>query len=398
MHQRWSGENVTKMSSRSTISLLLLLNTVAPLISNGSASSLKYSQPMNGDDDGFVPMSHTTHDVRRTNARPETLTDLDDSEQRSFSIRLRDLQSFISHLVDDEQMKIENDAISTVGSSNRRALSTNLLFNDQIIERVKRFAERYIFHDAAANALKTSGRVFLFKGLHQWIRNAKNGFYFPLIFNLGFKKLMWPVFIGIQVAKTVLLAMFLPSIIGSIGKMVGKGEARSNCDITWNSINSRIFWKLFQASCPFRASVSRRKQSVISNSKIIRRSMTRPMAWATIIHSNNRHWPQIITVWMCIRCMMQCRRQLRIRCHCTIWARNTATMHSTCPSTRKAEKKCYKANETISKCSTIYRHRRCCSPITVCWRTSCFLLLWFWRCALAMIDFFLLFTAHVHSV
>lgn len=40
----------------------------------------------------------------------------------------------------------------------------------------------------------------------------------------GFKKLMWPVFIGIQVAKTVLLAMFLPSIIGSIGKMVGKGQ------------------------------------------------------------------------------------------------------------------------------------------------------------------------------
>lgn len=36
---------------------------------------------------------------------------------------------------------------------------------------------------------------------------------------------MWPIFIGVQVAKTVLLAMFLPSIIGSIGKMVGKGKA-----------------------------------------------------------------------------------------------------------------------------------------------------------------------------
>lgn len=35
---------------------------------------------------------------------------------------------------------------------------------------------------------------------------------------------MWPIFIGVQVAKTVLLAMFLPSIIGSIGKMVGKGN------------------------------------------------------------------------------------------------------------------------------------------------------------------------------
>lgn len=34
---------------------------------------------------------------------------------------------------------------------------------------------------------------------------------------------MWPIFIGVQVAKTVLLAMFLPSILGSLGKMVGKG-------------------------------------------------------------------------------------------------------------------------------------------------------------------------------
>lgn len=34
---------------------------------------------------------------------------------------------------------------------------------------------------------------------------------------------MWPLFIGLQVAKTVLLVLFLPSIIGSVGKIVGKG-------------------------------------------------------------------------------------------------------------------------------------------------------------------------------
>lgn len=111
-------------------------------------------------------MMHTTHDIRRTNTRPEPANAFDDGQQRSFSIRLRDLQNFIGHLVDNEQMKMENDAIATVGQMpNRRALSTNFLFNDQIVERVKRFAERYIFQDAAANALQTSGRVFLFKGL-----------------------------------------------------------------------------------------------------------------------------------------------------------------------------------------------------------------------------------------
>ncbi|CAO1435415.1 unnamed protein product [Diamesa serratosioi] len=37
------------------------------------------------------------------------------------------------------------------------------------------------------------------------------------------KKLMWPLFIGLQVVKTILLMLFLPSIIGSVGKIVGKG-------------------------------------------------------------------------------------------------------------------------------------------------------------------------------
>lgn len=47
-------------------------------------------------------------------------------------------------------------------------------------------------------------------------------------FGMGFlafflKKLLLPVFIGAQLVKSVLLAMFLPSILGSLGKLVGKG-------------------------------------------------------------------------------------------------------------------------------------------------------------------------------
>lgn len=44
------------------------------------------------------------------------------------------------------------------------------------------------------------------------------------ILQKGLKKWFGPIFIGVQIAKTVLLAMFLPSIIGSLGKMVGKGN------------------------------------------------------------------------------------------------------------------------------------------------------------------------------
>lgn len=47
-------------------------------------------------------------------------------------------------------------------------------------------------------------------------------------FGMGFmafflKKLLLPVFIIAQIAKSVLIAMFLPSILGSLGKLVGKG-------------------------------------------------------------------------------------------------------------------------------------------------------------------------------
>lgn len=41
----------------------------------------------------------------------------------------------------------------------------------------------------------------------------------------GLKKLLLPLFIGAQIIKSILVALFLPSIIGSIGKIVGKGKA-----------------------------------------------------------------------------------------------------------------------------------------------------------------------------
>lgn len=40
----------------------------------------------------------------------------------------------------------------------------------------------------------------------------------------GLKKLLLPIFIGAQIIKSILIAMFLPSILGSVGKLVGKGE------------------------------------------------------------------------------------------------------------------------------------------------------------------------------
>lgn len=40
----------------------------------------------------------------------------------------------------------------------------------------------------------------------------------------GLKKLLLPLILGAQIVKSILIALFLPSIIGSIGKIVGKGK------------------------------------------------------------------------------------------------------------------------------------------------------------------------------
>ncbi|XP_051169770.1 uncharacterized protein LOC127287080 isoform X2 [Leptopilina boulardi] len=41
--------------------------------------------------------------------------------------------------------------------------------------------------------------------------------------SFGLKKLLLPLILGAQIVKSILIALFLPSIIGSIGKIVGKG-------------------------------------------------------------------------------------------------------------------------------------------------------------------------------
>lgn len=35
---------------------------------------------------------------------------------------------------------------------------------------------------------------------------------------------MWPIYMALQVLKSLLLALFLPTIIGSVSRLIGKGE------------------------------------------------------------------------------------------------------------------------------------------------------------------------------
>lgn len=40
---------------------------------------------------------------------------------------------------------------------------------------------------------------------------------------------MWPIYMGLQVLKSLLFALFLPTIIGSVSRLIGKGKFCSIC-------------------------------------------------------------------------------------------------------------------------------------------------------------------------
>lgn len=85
-------------------------------------------------------------------------------QKRSVSIRLRDLQQFISQLIDN--------VAENADSSDGRAMSANVLFNERIVERIRRFIEGYIFDGSAPSAMQSNGRVFLFKGKWKELANC----------------------------------------------------------------------------------------------------------------------------------------------------------------------------------------------------------------------------------
>ncbi|XP_025197335.1 uncharacterized protein LOC112596068 isoform X2 [Melanaphis sacchari] len=95
-----------------------------------------------------------------------------------------------------------------------------------LIDRLARYAGTHVLDVDFAEMFRTSGRSF-FK-LHQLPRFnfGKNSFLTG--FGLGFlafglKKLLLPIIIGAQIIKSIALAALLPTILGSVGKVVSKG-------------------------------------------------------------------------------------------------------------------------------------------------------------------------------
>ncbi|XP_039298137.1 uncharacterized protein LOC111056392 isoform X2 [Nilaparvata lugens] len=94
----------------------------------------------------------------------------------------------------------------------------------KMLRRLERFTKNHVVEIDIPMFVNSTRRSFstemprLMFGKNSFLTGFGLGF---LAF--GLKKLLLPLFIGAQIVKSVLIAMFLPSILGGIGKLVGKG-------------------------------------------------------------------------------------------------------------------------------------------------------------------------------
>ncbi|XP_070165110.1 uncharacterized protein Osi24 [Polyergus mexicanus] len=95
--------------------------------------------------------------------------------------------------------------------------------DSSLLDKVHRYARTHVMKIQLNKdlGLVSKARTFfgsVFQGKSTFLTGFGLGF---LAF--GLKKLLLPLIFGVQIIKSVLLALFLPSIIGSIGNIVGKG-------------------------------------------------------------------------------------------------------------------------------------------------------------------------------
>lgn len=124
--------------------------------------------------------------------------------------RVSRFQKYIEDFIDDvskvEQYNV-TDLVQIVKSENVTRKEDVFEQNKELslMEKVHRFSRNHVL------------KIHLPKDL---ISSRKSRTFFG---TFGLKKLLLPLILGVQIIKSVLFALFLPSIIGSIGKIVGKG-------------------------------------------------------------------------------------------------------------------------------------------------------------------------------
>lgn len=99
------------------------------------------------------------------------------NEKRSITIRLQDVRNLLTEFLQEKNNKTKGSIVKRSADS-QRALITDLILNEEFINRVKQFTEKYIFQAGSGSAFQSlvphSGRFFLFKG--SYINAKKNHF------------------------------------------------------------------------------------------------------------------------------------------------------------------------------------------------------------------------------
>ncbi|XP_014601826.1 PREDICTED: uncharacterized protein LOC106785680 isoform X2 [Polistes canadensis] len=169
----------------------------------------------------------SSYQIESSNVDNSTRSSLDDKESSSSS--LLSSSSLSSSLCDEDHCATEKK-LSNILDKLSKIDEYNVTDNVQIVR-----SEIAINNKSNVENERKSDRKFdLLEKFHRYakehvvrvkvdpnaITSRKGRTFFDAF---GLKKLLLPLFFGVQILKSVLLALFLPSIIGSIGNIVGKG-------------------------------------------------------------------------------------------------------------------------------------------------------------------------------
>lgn len=189
---------------QNTLSILLLIIVLASHSSqhklpNAPQPASRFSKAVSEDTDGFMPISaptdyrppttnvapiiqsnespateSTTTTIAEADRRIDTHENFnregdDEKEQvRSINVSLQELEDVVWDFLAIASQASDESIIQKRSIDEQRAYITDLLFNENVINTVKKFAEKYIFQAASGSALQNfmpaGGRLFLFKG------------------------------------------------------------------------------------------------------------------------------------------------------------------------------------------------------------------------------------------
>ncbi|KAJ8969597.1 hypothetical protein NQ317_015468 [Molorchus minor] len=151
-----------------------------------------------------------------------------EQEVRDESVLDRELKNYVDRVLGVDVIhiipgvEIEKAANNTFNNTIKNTF-TDKCIKGRHLETVEEYAGRKLdqyskSHMLSVNLRETARFLIPGDGKSSFLTGFGMGF---LAF--GLKKLLLPVFIGAQLIKSVLIAMFLPSILGGLGKIVGKG-------------------------------------------------------------------------------------------------------------------------------------------------------------------------------